>query len=264
MQRSKGFVAVMNDLESFINRRIVSRFWSDKSGQGPYRFRWTNLEAREETQDQEKQLQEMQGGLYVPQDLRRMRDERLIRDPLDRDLYQRIERWIKRNRRDIYRQQDKFNDLLEQVYENAGGEWALWPEAPVHPMLMTIWQAEHEQAEGRGEEQEGEPDEAAAMEMGPEEEEEELAPWDFTGERDRQRAGPSEDGELPHYLQQRETKSLRLAELVARRQPRPATAPKKASVGRRIANSVKSMVRSVVKAPVTLIEITLRKMKRHD
>lgn len=228
MQRSKGFVSLMNDLESFINRRIVSRFFADKTGFGPYRFRWTNLEAREEEKDQERQIAEMQAGLYNAQDLRRKRDERLIRDPLDRAKYQSIEKWVRRNRPDIAKYQDRFLDLIERIYENDGGEWALWPEAPAQPMLMTIWQAEHEQAEGGGEEEEEGGAMPPGMMGGPAEEpeEEEAPPWDFTGERerrrDRERAGGMEGSELPFYLQEREDMGKSLLEIIEQRRQEPS------------------------------------------
>lgn len=144
-QRSKGFFSIMGDLADTLNLRIVSRFYADSTGYGPYRLRWRNLVPTDEEKERQYDTQDLQNGVLTINEVRARRDMRPIKDPLDRALYQKIEQYVADEYKDIARYRDRYLDLCERIYENKGGKWAMWPDAPVNAGLQMIWQQEHEQ-----------------------------------------------------------------------------------------------------------------------
>ncbi len=143
-QRSKGFFSIMGAAEDLINRRVVMRFFADSSGVGPYRCRWRNLVPTDEEKERQYDEQDLQSGVLTVNEVRARRDMRPIKDPIDRELYQKIERYVTDNYPDVARYDDRFKDLVERIYENKDGKWAMWPDAPVNAGLQMIWQSEHE------------------------------------------------------------------------------------------------------------------------
>ena len=66
------------------------------------------------------------------------RGERPVRDPLDRDLAERVMRGMEKHRAELqHDDRDKFLDLYERTYEQEGGKWAMWPDAPTNATLRS-------------------------------------------------------------------------------------------------------------------------------
>jgi len=145
----------MWDLEALLDDRIVSRFYADSTGRGPYRFRWVNLVPRDEQTERQAEVQDLNAGLLSVNEVRARRDMRAVKDPLDRDRYNQIVSLIERKFPEVARSQDKLLDLAQRLYEEEGGEWAMWPDAPASPALLQVWQQEHQQDLGPAPEQEG-------------------------------------------------------------------------------------------------------------
>ena len=142
--RSTGFRNNMTSLEAVFDRRIVAPFWADSTGIGPYGFRWVNLVPRDEERERQAQVQDLNAGILSINEVRALRDQREIRDPVDRELYLRLWDELRAHNPKLYHHRDEFLDVLERRYEKRGGKWALWPEAPMSPSALQVYQQEHQ------------------------------------------------------------------------------------------------------------------------
>ncbi len=144
--RWTGLRTLMEQLEGLLNRRVVSRFFPDSTGYGPYRLRFVNLVPRDEERERKFETDDLASGMLTVNTAHVARGERPVKDPIDRDLAERVMRGMEKHRSDLqHDDRDKFLDLYERTYEQEGGKWAMWPDAPTNPTLNMIWSQEHAQ-----------------------------------------------------------------------------------------------------------------------
>jgi len=144
--RWTGLRDTANTVEASINRHVVSRFYPDSTGIGPYRIEFVNVVPRDEEKQRQAEQLDLQGGLKSVNAILAARDERPIKDPKDRELWRRIAKAIDKLYPDLKRRNPvKYLDLQEEVYEREDGDWCLWPDAPQNGFLNQIWSQEHEE-----------------------------------------------------------------------------------------------------------------------
>ena len=150
----KGRIPRMRSLEDFLDRALVQGYKRGPGGKpGPYRLQWTGLRRQAERQALELAQMRMESGLSRPVDERAERNEPPIKDPLDRDTYQRLELRATELRPDLeHEDPEKYRRWVDDAYVEHDGEWALWPEAPVSPYQNQLWAQEHAEDLGGGDE----------------------------------------------------------------------------------------------------------------
>ena len=225
-QRSKGFIAPMMHFEGIIDRRFVRRFFADKTGMGPYGFRWSNLHQRDQDKEREWERQDLESGLSTVNDVLARRDERPIRDPRDRKRYFRFDRWIRDNMPEIAAQPQKRQQLVERTYEDDDGLWCLWPDAPVNAGLQQLWREEHEKDMPQEEEPSEDDNWQAAQDGGPPagwSERVDMESWKAAQGREKEEQ--KQEQERPEYQEEREKKEPGArGQYLAERQQKSASA----------------------------------------
>ncbi|MGD9496253.1 MAG: hypothetical protein AB7Y46_08080 [Armatimonadota bacterium] len=125
----QGFVPLMLDLAQFITeiiQRIDERFV----------FRWRNLHRLDERAELELVERKMDRGLLTVNQARMELNYEPIRDPLDRDLWRRIENEVKCKWPALKSDRSERERVTRQLYEHFGGKFALWPDVPGIPHLV--------------------------------------------------------------------------------------------------------------------------------
>lgn len=143
--RSTGIRTILVRLESVLDG-LVAPFHADSTGIGPYAFEFTNIVPRDEQQERQAEQQDLQAGLASVNEIRARRDQKPLRDPKDPELWKKVLAAVEQHApKQILAKDAQKDALCEQVYEEQGGEWHLWPDAPGGGMVQSIWQQEHEQ-----------------------------------------------------------------------------------------------------------------------
>jgi len=153
-QRGTGIRPALAEFESLLNRNVISRFYPDRDGIGRYVIQFQNVIPHDDARERQFDERDLQQGVVSVNEVRARRDLRPVRDPLNRDLYKRVMAETLKQEPGIERHKSRLLDMVERSYDDLGGEWALWPDAPGNPVLLQVWQQEHQKDLGDGQEQE--------------------------------------------------------------------------------------------------------------
>lgn len=132
-------------LQDLLNRHIISRWHADSTGRGPYEIEFCNVIPRDEQKEREADQLDLNAGLATINEIRGRRDQPILRDAKDRELWKKVVERGKKLYSDMAkRYEDRFLMLCQAAYEAAGGDWCLWTDCPVNSTLNYMYQQEHQ------------------------------------------------------------------------------------------------------------------------
>ena len=141
-----GFVPLMTHIATFINENVIWRIDED------FEFQWQNLDPHDEQRELNLIQMRLNAGMLSINEARAERDEPEIKDPLDPELYRRIEQRVQRKWPDLRGDAVECQRVTRQIYESLGGRYARWPDAPGMPsIIMQLYMQEAMSAGSEGE-----------------------------------------------------------------------------------------------------------------
>lgn len=161
--QSIGLRALLDFFLDWTNRSIVSPFYAEDDGTpGPYVAELQNIDSDDIAQEQRMALERLNSGFTTLNEERAATDRQPYRDPVNRDLWEAIEKRAVRLQPRLENMPIELDQVVAKVYSEHGGEFRQWPDMPLGSAAMA------RQQELAGEEwQPGPPDMGAAMGLPP-------------------------------------------------------------------------------------------------
>jgi len=126
-----GFVPLMLALETFLNEQIIEPI-DDR-----FQLRWVNLRKL----DREKELalgtQRLNAGTASLNQVRAELNDPEWRDPLDPVFWKRCEKAVVKRWPLVRHDREERERLTAVVYEQTGGKYCTWPDAPGMPVIVS-------------------------------------------------------------------------------------------------------------------------------
>jgi hypothetical protein len=141
--QESGLEPMVVQVCDFFDENIVRRIDED------FALEPAGLSRRDQAEEQASSAHRMQFALATPNRELARADEKPIRDPLDPALWRAVRKAVAEEKgidvHDLDRMEDEdLEQLCVDAYEEADGEWAKWPDAPVGNLAaLQVWMAEH-------------------------------------------------------------------------------------------------------------------------
>ena len=136
-----GFVPMMLFLQDFINEALIWPICPDVE------FTWTSLHRQDEARSLQLAAQKLNLGAYSINEVRADLGDPPWRDPLDTELWGEIEQLVMQRWPATRHNTAELRRITEVIYENRGGKYAQWPDAPgAAGIVQQLYFQEKEQA----------------------------------------------------------------------------------------------------------------------
>jgi hypothetical protein len=143
--KQSGLIPLAHKIKHFVDLHLVAPWWRDSStGWGPYKFDFEALEPLDEERELKLAGERANLGLRSVNMMREEMGDAPWHDPLDDELFTSSEKVVREKYPQMeYKEPDTFRETCERVYEEAGGKFARWTDAPAGGQVLNIWQQEH-------------------------------------------------------------------------------------------------------------------------
>lgn len=132
MAQETGLRTLIQDQEDFVDEATVSKFYPDpENGVGPYRLVFHGLDDEDEEHTHQYALEDVQGGLKTINEIRAIRDEPPVRDPVNTELWDQVRERALALRPELATDPLRLDEVTDKVYRKHHGSYHRWPDMPI-------------------------------------------------------------------------------------------------------------------------------------
>jgi len=155
-----GLHELLRQMFFTVNMAVVRKFYADdETGLGPYEIAPTGIEQKDEAAEDERRIARLNGGLSSLNQELTEQDKPVVRDPVNRDLWERIEAAVLRKAPKLTQDPIHLDEIVSEIYRNHGGKLRQWTDLPVAFSMQQARQQEMQEEQGEegagGEEDDG-------------------------------------------------------------------------------------------------------------